>query len=1283
MVNRLLKKLAERYTLKTTPDVATTVEQGLMQLSSGIYTEEERFIFELLQNAVDSYDEKANRILTINITLEGDYLVFMHNGAAFSSRDIEGICDIGNGNKTKDTKKIGYKGIGFKSVFMRSTCVTVETGEYCFKFDKQYWDGFWENHWNETYGTKSEEKTYLMPWQIIPIETKAPISIDTSKYNVITYIKITNTSSLEKKIIKLLSNSQFLLFLRCRNIQMTFVSHKEILADVNKICTDNIVVLSSNGKEDSRWLTYTNPKVDVPSELYDDIKADINTPQKLKDAKTFDLSFAIRIDNNNKIKSVDKDDAVVYTYLPTSFKFGNKGFPFLVNANFITDAGRQQLHKDSVWNKLIFSKIPSEYLNWMKEISSTYSNYYEVLPQKSYGNNNTLEETFTSEMEKAIKNIAFIPRASDTKSKVLVSSAVMDRMGISEAISKHFLTTHINRVYNKNYSEKDFINPIWKGFKLLEDYGVFIYDKQKLKALFEDKNAFDNIDPSLDVKLIDFLFEYYLQNHSEQKELINVLKDTCFLLDEKGKLSYPHDLFFPSQYKEFNNLTEDAVFLHSNVNEYLDNNKQVHKWVSQLGVEELSDLTFIKKVICRRGYITTENVLSVGRYLFGVWEKKNFITEISSYDLSKLRFITNDGDLKSADELYQGSKYYPALDLQAACNADIFVSDKYCESTSEPIRRKWHNFFRDMNVCDDVCLHELKFYANSEIYNLLKDYVSFAEKHEYNHSFYTGGDYYMSFSYINVKYVPYISVKSTNYKLSKLIWSYILSQPVELNRSNDYIFGPTGGGYTTSGYLCDKSPEHDYLGMNFLPWIIKYHQTFPASTGELLMSHELYKNTPFIKDLFGGYLPYIDVDCDIDNTWNELLSLKTDPTLEDYLKLLSNISKDENNTEENKERISKIYQRLVDLDYPISPTKVNQIKEWAKSNKILSKDGIFEYPRDLSHITLDGFKSDNRVYIGSPSNREKVIELLALMGVKVITEKNIKPSFKNKKETKELQRLLKGILSPLAIIALGEKIDETSYNEKKQSLLSLLNNTYFYHCEEIRLTYGNNDDTIEKNSFGSKNEFYYTGSLRPANVEPLLTPLCKYLEIKGKERELFIMLIEDHDGIRQNLEDKGYNTSLLEENIQPESGTIGVTLGGYAPSVSDQERNKRTGFKGEILVYEKLIAMGYNPVCPSISTEEDYEQKILLNGKIYFCKSNYEKYDITFTTRNGIKVYLEVKASTRDKSSQENMPISYHELSMIEECDKDKSKSYMIVRVFGIDREKQDYYLFSGHLLTD
>ena len=78
------------------------------------------------------------------------------------------------------------------------------------------------------------------------------------------------------------------------------------------------------------------------------------------------------------------------------------------------------------------------------------------------------------------------------------------------------------------------------------------------------------------------------------------------------------------------------------------------------------------------------------------------------------------------------------------------------------------------------------------------------------------------------------------------------------------------------------------------------------------------------------------------------------------------------------------------------------------------------------------------------------------------------------------------------------------------------------------------------------------------------------------------MLIENYEGIRQNLEDKGYDTSLLEEDKQQDSGYIQVSLGGYNPSISDQERNIRTGFKGEILVYEKLVAMGYSPVCPTI-----------------------------------------------------------------------------------------------------
>lgn len=905
----------------------------------------------------------------------------------------------------------------------------------------------------------------------------------------------------------------------------------------------------------------------------------------------------------------------------------------------------------------------------MKEISSTFSNYYEVLPKKSYGSNNALEETFATEMVKAINDIAFIPRANNAKSKVLASSAVMDKMGMSEAISKKLLTTHINRTYNKDFSEKDFINPVWKGFKLLEDYGVFIFDKQKLKALFEDEKAFDNIEPCIDVKLIDFLFEYYLQNRSEQEELITVLQDTRFLLDEEGNLSCPHDLFFPSQYKERNELAEDAIFLHNIVNEHLESNKQEFNWVSQLGVEELSDITFIQNVICKSDYITKENSIEVTRFLFESNLNHNIFDEIDDCYLSRLQFLTKQGNLEYASDLYLGSKYKPEVDIEPYFDEDIFVSEDYCED--EDNISEWNLFLSKLGINNTLELRYIRLDETEDI-KLLKDVKEKFGK-EYNVGSW-GTHFYYSFKYLYVFYAPFVLTNECSNDLLTIIWSNIFSKPFECNE--DKVYG-------TAGFWQESRSFADLKEVNFIDWALDNYQLFPTTDGRCLHSNQILCNTDDIKDIADKYLPVINLNNPIHDSWNEVLHLRNILQLEDYLTILTGISKDEENVEQNKERISKIYQRLVDLDCLTSPAKTEQIKEWSKNNKILSKDLTFKFPKDLSHITLDGFSSENRVYIGSPSNREKVISLLSLMGVRVITERNIKPSFKAPKEASELKSMLKSIVSPLTIVALGEKIEETSYKEKKHSLLTLLNNTHFYHCEEIRLTYGNNEDTIEKNTFGNKNEFYYTGSLRPANIEPLLTSFCKYLDIKGKERELFIMLIENYEGIRQNLEDKGYDTSLLEEDKQQDSGTIQTTLGGYNPSISEQERNVKTGFKGEILVYEKLIAMGYTPICPSISTEKDYEQKISLNGKTYFCKSNYEKYDISFVTRNGVKVYLEVKATTRDKSSQENMPISYRELSMIEECDMDDSCSYMIVRVFGIDKEKQDYYILSGHLLKD
>lgn len=1285
MIPNFINNLQRKRCNYNHPDQATSQANSLILLSSGIYTEEERFVFELLQNAVDAHSDELS-VLDVKMIIEDEQFIFMHNGDAFTERDIEGLCDVGNGNKMKDVEKIGYKGIGFKSVFMRSNHVVVESGGYCFKFDKSHWDNYWDTHWDQDeYGIKDSDKRYLMPWQIIPIETVSPVQIESEGYNVVTYIKIGDSSNLENKISALLSNSQFLLFLKSKNIRMSFVVNGTTKCWIDKSENNGVVILSANGVEESRWLIHTNKSVDVPESLRESINADINTPDKLKEAKTFDLSFAIALDKNGKLKRLEREESVIYTYLPTSFRFGTEGFPFLVNANFITDAGRQQLHKDSEWNKLIFSKIPSEFLLWIKEISSVYRNYWEVLPEKSYGRSNALETIYAENMEKAISEIAFIPSLKNSNGRLLASEAFMDRMSISDSISVDALVCHINRTYTRTFDANNQIENVWKGSRILNNYGVFIFDKQKLKSLFEDECAFESITPEFNAKLIKFLFEYYSQNRSEQEELISVLQTTRFLLDESGVLCMPNELFFPSSYKEHNALAEDTKILNSDIFGAISSNQPIVNWLSILGLGQLSDLTFIENVLCKSGYVTTENALEVGKFIFDISQREDILGKISQSRLSNVGFLTTNGTLKSANELYLSAKYKPEVNIEPLLEADIFISEKYCENASIA---EWKVFLLKMGVNEDVSNKTMEVKVYDDDYNARFDKSFFdyviESAQRYKWIAYEGWDlnngwgcrvlgiYYDSFSFLT---------HCNNYNFSKLVFSRILSQydPETIGTNVKNVDVTTGFSRTISQSMLTNVG----CNINHFKWVIENSPILPTVRKQCYLASDVYSNTiPHIKEIAGHYLPVLDVQEEVSEAWQTYLGVKTHLTVHDYMLLLTEIANDSENIDNNKNRITCIYQNLTELGCLESNKYENMIREWAAVNRILSKENEFVSPAELSHITLDGFSSKNRVYIGSPSNREKVIELLSLMGVKIITSDSVNAEFESKEESCELKSILRKKVGALSLLASGENADEELYRCNKSKLVELINDTYFFHCKRIKLTYGDSDDVIEKYTFGSRNEFYYIGDLRPANIEPLLGPLCKYLGIKGKEREMFIMFIETIDGIKQNLADKGYNVSLIEEESVPDSGTINITID-YHPDESAQERNLITGFKGEIVVYEKLRSMGYEPECLSISTEEDYTHDVIVNGKVYYCKPNYEKYDIRFTSHNGKEIFVEVKTTTKSKHSQENMPISYRELTMIEECNNDAEKEYLIVRVFDIDKPTQDIYVFKGKLCND
>ena len=98
------------------------------------------FVYELLQNANDypNGDEDVDAEFRVLRYKEGGgCLNFCHTGAVFSARNVAAICSANDQDKSDNLKAIGYKGIGFKTVFRFNDRAEVRSGEFGFAFDRK------------------------------------------------------------------------------------------------------------------------------------------------------------------------------------------------------------------------------------------------------------------------------------------------------------------------------------------------------------------------------------------------------------------------------------------------------------------------------------------------------------------------------------------------------------------------------------------------------------------------------------------------------------------------------------------------------------------------------------------------------------------------------------------------------------------------------------------------------------------------------------------------------------------------------------------------------------------------------------------------------------------------------------------------------------------------------------------------------------------------------------------------------------------------------------------
>lgn len=474
-VDRTFKKL-------TDPAANLALSKTLAEFETNNNITKDRMFFELIQNADDASAEKG---VSVYVTLTDKYLVFCHNGYSFSKEDFEAITSSANGTKRENENKTGYKGIGFKSVFKDSEEVTIKSGGYQFKFDRNYpiYSDFIKyysyvnnlqtskeiNDFCERYDYEKRkfEGNKTIPWQLKPIWIDS-LSDDLENllgsHNVSIALKlkpysVNGENGYKEKILSVLKEPKFMLFLR--NTNRITMSGMTIQRDIegSKIILKNS--FCSNKVEEFERFDY---HIDVDNKTFEEKKIDIRIKEK-RDEETGDIiestfvntknqeleeippkiaysrrttiSFAVPVKDMG-IEPDKKCQAVsLYAYLPTivqDFKF-----PFFVNANFLLDSERQHVLGDNSWNIYLMHMLGEKLVEWCATLCSNKEhNALNILKTKYFDetNNETnlLARSFNESYKNALNNICFVLNSQGVLVKQ--SEIILDKTGLSNIIGE-------------------------------------------------------------------------------------------------------------------------------------------------------------------------------------------------------------------------------------------------------------------------------------------------------------------------------------------------------------------------------------------------------------------------------------------------------------------------------------------------------------------------------------------------------------------------------------------------------------------------------------------------------------------------------------------------------------------------------------------------------------------------------------------------------------------------------------------------------------------------------
>jgi hypothetical protein len=1188
---KFIQDLCEENSTFSSQRQAEMVANLLDTVSSDIYSESQRFVFELIQNADDAAKNTNNEI---HFDFLPNCLIVSHNGKPFDENDIISLTGAGASTKRADPTKTGYKGIGFKSVFGKSERVTIFSDGYQFRFDK--------------FVHKSK-----LPWQIIPIWTELnelsnaiQKSISDNNYAVSTIIEIKKPEELLKELNELLSNGQILLFLR--RVSKISVSHNgnPVSSIEKKIISQdtafNEATLFKDGKEISSWLTKTFEQISIPPETKDELRQDEKTPEKLKEADYTELSFAAKIEEG-KLKSLKSEESLIFTYLPT--KVSDFEFPFLINGSFLTNAAREGLHEDRVWNQWLFKLTAEKIIDWIEILSKSKFKYQilQLLPSKFGGIHNDLRVSFNQSLEYSAKEKAFIPSKNAKLKKI--TDIIIDKTGLSELsfLSLETVIGFINQKGNTNFKTDSFVNPHLQRTDKLRSFGAMFFETENLEDFFLSDIFKKNHQPSENFSLIEYFHNKAAKEESQDWN--QKLKSIPFIYAKGEKLKSPQSVCFPSIDFE-TEFGEGVTVIHGEVYPKIETNSKIKSWLEFLGVKEPSDEAYLENEIIGNieNCIDKNNYLKITRYIFNQ-HKKGLLSELHYDQLKELRIFTTNKEFKTAKECYLSDFYEPSFRLEKIIGTVAFVSDTYKQPAD--LKSEWKTFFLYIGAKEKIT------WENSKIKDISNRpdtayFQIFKNDLQENKGKYSNGGWQFNLDYFTINRISFQDIIISDYEKSFVFWEYVIKNCEPYNSDYvDYAEGYTG--LYRNFWFRHKQESYFKWSINNLP-------IFPSTTKKCFKASELFINDKEISEIAGNYLPVFDYDEAIPKEWRSILPFKKNLELNDYLEILEKIANQKKKKEEDdiskiigKKKIALIYNKLASSLSDFSKDEKQDISNWAKTNKILSQNDDFVKTTELFWLkgTTTNFSSvlelafiPDELY-----DDENIEELLSLFGVTVISEFKL---IKNKTATNDsLQNELFSISPYLSAIV--EKKSGEEFESIFKNLKSSIKNLKVVNAQSLELAYvynGQQQVISKPDSYFDENEntLYFTGKWEsPTTMYSLIEHISKALHIEKYQEEIRLFLQLDPENIAEWLKSKFDIDKQGVENM---------------PAVSKFIEELVSATEEEIKPSDAGVLMDNSSIKTRISINEEAQEIIFdtleRNNFIVENRSN-----ITYTILEGVK----------------------------------------------------------------